>query len=84
MLIREEVAAGISTALSADCTRPCRRVEELQAVVYGRAEDGRAGLGERVKRLEASMSGLGRVMWIAIGAGIVGLVTGALGAIFGK
>jgi hypothetical protein len=53
-------------------------------VVYGCAEEGREGVTERLSRVEGAMGNIGRAMWIAIGAGIVGLITGALEAIFGK
>jgi hypothetical protein len=63
---------------------PLPRIDSLEKVVYGCAEEGREGMTERLSRVEGAMGNIGRAMWIAVGAGIVGLITGALGAIFGK
>jgi len=63
---------------------PLPRIDSLEKVVYGCAEEGREGLTERVSRIEGAMGNIGRAMWVAISAAIIGVVTGALGAIFGK
>jgi uncharacterized protein (UPF0303 family) len=92
LTIEKCVAAGVESAMDkyqkSSCLPHAVDIEHVKATVFGSAENGVAGLDDRVNGLERSMATLSRITWVAVSAFIVafiGLLVGLIQfAVIGK